>query len=75
MGVMMCDRGNCENVCCDYYSDVYGYLCRGCFDELCSTVEPGYINIENFMVSSTGHNEEEAQRAYFEAIFWDRTKE
>ena len=36
MGVMACDRKDCENIMCDRYSHTYGYICDECFDELLS---------------------------------------
>lgn len=34
MGVMGCDRFNCQNIMCDRYSDEHGYICNDCFEEL-----------------------------------------
>jgi len=36
MSVLRCDRGNCENILCDRYSRLHGYICDKCFDELVS---------------------------------------
>jgi len=46
MSVMQCDRGGCENIMCDRYSSLYGYLCDECFEEL---ITSGTWNIEYFM--------------------------
>lgn len=34
MGVLACDRKNCENIMCDRYSPEHGYICGECFEEL-----------------------------------------
>ena len=34
MGVMICNRGDCENVMCGIYSQKYGYICDECYEEL-----------------------------------------
>lgn len=34
MGVMACDRRDCENIMCDRYAEAYGYICPGCFNEI-----------------------------------------
>ena len=34
MGVLECDRRNCDNIMCDRLSHKYGYLCWECFNEL-----------------------------------------
>ena len=36
MGVMGCNRFDCDNVLCDRLSHDYGYICDECFDELVS---------------------------------------
>ena len=47
MGVLSCDRNNCENIMYDRYSHVYGYICLECFEEL---IDSGpETNIEKFM--------------------------
>lgn len=30
MGVLLCSRGNCENIMCDTYIPDFGYLCFEC---------------------------------------------
>lgn len=47
MGVLACDRNECENIMCDRYSREYGYICNECFVEL---VNSG-ISFEFFMYS------------------------
>lgn len=47
MGTKACDRNGCENILCDRYSDLYGYICDECFDEL--VAEGGKYPIEEFM--------------------------
>lgn len=34
MGVMRCNRIDCENILCDKHSDEFGYICNSCFEEL-----------------------------------------
>ena len=34
MGVLECDRKECDNIMCDRYSRDYGYICSDCFEEL-----------------------------------------
>ena len=48
MGVLACDRNRCENIMCDYYSPIYGYICNECFEEL---MEGKERSIEAFMES------------------------
>jgi len=68
MGVMGCDRNNCDNVMCDRLSDEYGYLCWECFDELVFLGPE--TNISKFMDShKKSTNREEAAKARFEVEF------
>jgi len=67
VGVMRCNRTDCESVMCTRYSTAYGYLCDACFNEL---VHQGpATNITEFLMSSPNHQMREAVEAYFEAIF------
>ena len=34
MSVLACNRKNCKNVMCDHLSNIYGYICNDCFNEL-----------------------------------------
>ena len=34
MGVLACDRVDCENIMCNRFSETHGYICNTCFDEL-----------------------------------------
>ena len=34
MGVKSCNRAGCENIMCDSYSEVTGYICNECKHEL-----------------------------------------
>ncbi len=47
MGVMACNRRECENIMCDIYSPKFGYICAECYGELTSEVQ----SIEEFMDS------------------------
>lgn len=46
MGVLPCSRFGCENIMCDRYSILYGYLCEECFNEI---VEANPENIDLFL--------------------------
>jgi hypothetical protein len=46
MGVMACDRKDCDNVMCDHYSYDYGYICYDCIHEL---KDCGPCDIQEFM--------------------------
>ena len=73
MGVLTCDRYNCENVMCDRYSCRYGYICDECFGEL---VGSGIkTNIEDFMQSAKHTYDTESATEYFDAEFPDQRKE
>lgn len=50
MGVLRCNRGDCEKIMCSRYSHKYGYICESCFEEL---VKLGAdTDIEHFMNSN-----------------------
>lgn len=67
MGVMACYRADCENVMCERYSSQYGYICSGCFTEL---VHKGAgADVAAFMASDRNQDTEEADFAYFNALF------
>jgi hypothetical protein len=52
---------------CDRYSSQYGYICGGCFTEL---VHLGAgIDVAAFMSSERNQDTEEADFAYFDALF------
>lgn len=46
MSVMPCSRAGCVNILCDRYSDVYGYICTECYEEL---VNSNRVDIYAFM--------------------------
>lgn len=66
MGVLACDRRECENIMCDRFSAEYGYLCWECFEELLN--QPADINLRIFMDTPRRNNSRAAQ-ARFEAEF------
>lgn len=69
MGIMACSRRGCENVMCNRYSCLHGFICEECFEEL---VRSGAeMNVAQFMDTSkkTLHNSEEAARARFNVEF------
>lgn len=53
---------------CDRYSSTYGYICSGCFDELLR-LGAHTTDIRAFMGSERNQDTEEADFAYFNAIF------
>lgn len=67
MSVLLCSRVGCGNIMSDRYSDRYGYICRGCFNEL---VRLGvHTSVTEFMESMTPVVDEEASLAYFDKLF------
>jgi hypothetical protein len=66
MGVMRCNRGNCERILCDLYSRAYGYICAGCFEEL---VASRTMDIAAFMDSDPPFGVPGPTREYYEKIF------
>ena len=64
-----CSRNGCENVMCYKYSDIHGYICYDCFDELCDLGVNA--NIERFMNTKKCQQEPEQQKPadYFCTIF------
>ncbi len=70
MGVMLCNRGDCENILCDRYSCEYGYICTKCFEEL---VREGVrTNVGKFMASNVPDNQQaggDVALLHFKGIF------
>ncbi len=52
MGVMQCQRADCDNILCNRYSMVFGYICDECFEELVASGKEGLLRVEIFMNSS-----------------------
>jgi len=68
MGSMGCFRGNCESVCCNRYSDEYGYICDRCLDELIATGPT--TDIEVFMQTNPKYEGDHKEAiARYEAAF------
>jgi len=68
MGVMSCDRNECDNVMCDRYSDKYrSYLCDVCFEELVS--KGPETNVKEFLSSKPDRMDIDAARARFDVEF------
>jgi len=67
MDVMACFRAGCENVMCERYSSKFGYICSGCFDELLNL--GAQADVTAFMESERDQDQEEADFAYFNALF------
>jgi hypothetical protein len=67
MGVKYCDRANCDNIMCHRYSDIYGYICYECFDELVSTGPA--TNIKQFMSTPKQEVNLDAAKARYEIEF------
>ncbi len=64
MGVKACDRKGCDNVCCDYYSQGFGYLCAACYNELYTR---GPMAIAEFMNSAKQEAVHPEDRSAWEA--------
>lgn len=77
MGVIPCDRADCHNVNCQYYTyERSGHveLCSSCYEELVQ-LGPG-TDLKKFLARETGLAVNlEASRAYFEKIFVNRNKD
>jgi hypothetical protein len=68
MGVMTCNRRDCENIMCRRYAPGLGYICEECFEELV-TAGVG-TDIRAFMSTPVPVcRDADADRAYFERIF------
>ena len=39
MGDMKCDRDGCENITCERWNELYGYICWDCYSELEKYIE------------------------------------
>lgn len=74
MGVLECNRRDCDNIMCDYVSDEYGYLCSECRSEL---ILGGTTYIKGFMRSSKPINKHDnsSWEADIEAEFKSRYEE
>ena len=67
MGVLNCSRHSCENIMCDRYSHIYGYICNSCFEELVAL--GASIDIDEFMNTSPDQSNTLADYNYFDTIF------
>ena len=67
MGVMQCDRQNCENIMCNRLSDEYCYICDRCFDELVG--QGPTVNISSFMETLLSASFDAESRARYDAAF------
>lgn len=65
MGVLTCNRGDCNNIMCRRYSPKYGYICWECLEELKAT-QPA--SIEEFMDSLKG-NRDKTPKVDYDKIF------
>ena len=52
MGVMECSRKNCENIMCDTYSKVTGYICNECKSELEESNPSSTDEVRLFMLTN-----------------------
>ena len=52
MGVMACNRRNCDNIMCKSYSDDFGYICTDCYKELEHLKPSSVDDIRGFMDTS-----------------------
>ena len=46
MGVMTCNRYECNHIMCDHYSEKHGYICHECLSDL---KKVGPCSISDFM--------------------------
>jgi len=70
MGVLACNRVDCDNIMCDRYNSEYGYICDECFEEL---VTLGiHADIKLFMRTSPNRSLPMESRDYFDKIFAER---
>lgn len=65
MSVMACDRFDCDNIMCNRYSNIYGYICSVCYSELVE--KGGCTNITDFMQSS--NNNKHVDKTYAGEMF------
>lgn len=72
MGVLACDRKDCDNIMCDFYSDTFGYLCYECLRELKSV--SGSMTIQQFMNVPAGRGNKRSYEweNYIESEFKSR---
>jgi hypothetical protein len=58
MGVMSCCRAGCNNIMCDTYSSVHGYICNECLIELKQfTLDCVNIDLYEFMATEKGYDD------------------
>lgn len=67
MGVLACDRKNCDAIMCDFYSDQHGYLCYDCLNELRNGIGRYFSSVAEFMTITKGGSDS-ADRAYIEYL-------
>lgn len=77
MGVLACDRNNCENIMCDRISFKEGYICNECFEELITYGILDDTEIEHFMKTPKKQRvkidyQEQEIRNYYETKFHSR---
>ncbi len=66
MGVLSCDRYNCDNVMCDRHSRRFGYICYECFSQLLDS----NLSIERFMETDKQlFNKSDSRRSELENEF------
>jgi hypothetical protein len=73
MSVMICNRGDCENIMCHLHSEEFGYICRECLDELIQRgVDTDITAFMNSPVTRGKHAREPVDpRKHFGKIFRD----
>lgn len=65
MSVLACARYGCDNIMCDRYSYIHGYICYECFNEL---VDLRTLNIFDFMESEKSCCERIKKTNYFQLM-------
>lgn len=81
MGLMICERNNCENIMCDTYIDDIGYVCFDCQDEFKEFLEgddftEGVIRkaLKEFMSTEKETYKEDDKKITINNFFRENTK-
>ena len=69
MGVKECSRKGCENIMCDEYSEVTGYICYECKSELEASNPNCIKDVETFMEYTKEDRYEDADGFRLDLLF------
>jgi len=67
MGVMECNRKDCNNIMCDNHSKITGYICNECKQELEESYPACIEDVKMFMESSK--NNRNSKEFSLDALF------